>query len=79
MSDDDDATDALPDNLIAASRITGTSVINRAGEPLGAIDDLMLDKATGKAAFAILRFGGFLGFGNRHHPLPWDSLTYNAR
>jgi sporulation protein YlmC with PRC-barrel domain len=75
-----DATDAdhASADLIAASRIKGSSVVNRAGETLGAIDDLMLDRTTGQAAFAILRFGGFLGFGNKHHPLPWASLTYDA-
>jgi len=62
--------------LIAASKVNGTSVYNTAGESLGSVHDVMLDKASGKADYAILSFGGFLGIGERYHPLPWNQLTY---
>ncbi|MGG5890952.1 hypothetical protein ACLF3G_28115 [Falsiroseomonas sp. HC035] len=26
-----------------------------------------------------MSFGGFLGIGERYHPLPWKSLTYDTR
>lgn len=63
--------------LIAADQVTGTSVYNRAGEKLGSVEDLMLDKVSGKTCYAILSFGGFLGIGDRHYPLPWEKLTYD--
>src|ERR1700710_1729861 len=63
--------------LIAASKVNGTSVYNTAGESLASVHDVMLDKASGKADYAILRFGGFLGIGERYHPLPWNQLTYD--
>jgi hypothetical protein len=25
-----------------------------------------------------MSFGGFLGIGERYHPLPWDKLTYDT-
>ena len=37
----------------------------------------MLDTACGRIAYAVLSFGGFLGFGDRHYPLPWEKLVYN--
>src|SRR3954467_2675851 len=58
-------------NLIAASQVTGTNVYNRAGEKLGDVYDVMLDKQTGKVEYAIMSFGGFLGIGDAYHPLPW--------
>ncbi len=64
-------------SLIAASKVNGTTVYNRAGEKLGSVYDVMVDKRSGKAEYAIMSFGGFLGIGDSYHPLPWQSLTYD--
>jgi hypothetical protein len=45
---------------------------------LGTVDYLMLDKRTGRAIYAILAFGGFLGLGESYHPLPWSVLKYDT-
>ena len=63
--------------LIAASKVNGTTVYNRSGDRLGTVYDLMLDKRSGKAEYAVMSFGGFLGMGERYHPLPWHVLTYS--
>ena len=64
--------------LIAAEKVTGTTVYNRAGEKLGSVEDVMLDKFTGKTCYAVLSFGGFLGIGDRYFPIPWEKLTYDT-
>ncbi len=66
-------------SLIAASKVNGTTVYNTAGEKLSSVYDVMIDKRSGKAAYAIMSFGGFLGIGDSYHPLPWQSLTYDER
>ena len=48
------------------------------GDSLGAIHDVMIDKPSGKVAYAIMSFGGFLGMGNQYHPLPWSVLKYDT-
>ncbi len=63
-------------SLIASSKVSGTSVYNSAGDSLGSIHDVMLDKRSGKVTYAVMSFGGFLGMGEKYHPLPWDQLTY---
>lgn len=63
--------------LIATSMVNRTTVYNRAGEKLGSIYDVMLDKLSGKAEYAIMSFGGFLGIGDQYHPLPWNQLNYD--
>ncbi len=63
--------------LIAASKVNGTSVYNRSGDKLGSIYDVMLDKVSGKSQYAVLSFGGFLGIGEKFYPLPWNTLTYD--
>ena len=65
--------------LILAKRVLGTRVYNREGEHIGSIDDLSIDRITGKTRYAILSFGGFLGIGERFHPLPWSTLDYDPR
>ncbi|MBA3942896.1 MAG: photosystem reaction center subunit H, partial [Sphingopyxis sp.] len=57
-----------PNPLIAGARVAGTDVYNVGGDHLGEIYDVMLDKQTGKVAYAIMSFGGFLGLGEKYHP-----------
>jgi sporulation protein YlmC with PRC-barrel domain len=66
------------DPLIATDRVTGTAVYNRAGEKLGTVDNIMLDKVSGKAVYAVMSFGGFLGIGENQYPLPWSQLNYDV-
>jgi hypothetical protein len=64
--------------IIAASKVNGTKVYNQEGEALGSIYDVMLDKQSGHVVYAVMSFGGFLGIGEKYHPLPWDELTYST-
>ena len=64
-------------NLIAAEKVEGTNVYNPAGEKLGTVDDIMIDKISGRAIYAVMSFGGFLGMGEMYHPLPWATLKYD--
>jgi sporulation protein YlmC with PRC-barrel domain len=62
---------------IRATTVKGTDVYNAEGEHLGHIDDIVLNKVDGRATYAIMSFGGFLGLGEQYHPLPWQGLTYD--
>ena len=64
-------------DVISSDRVEGTSVYNPAGDKLGSIDDLMIDKHSGQVRYAVLEFGGFLGMGTDRYPLPWDLLKYD--
>lgn len=66
-------------SLITAGKVAGTKVYNADGEQLGEIYDVMLDKRSGRIAYAVMSFGGFLGIGKRYHPLPWAALKYDTR
>ena len=71
--------DAHPHHdLIMSSRVTGTPVFNRAGDRIGHIDDLSVNKGSGQVAYAIISFGGFLGVGKQMHPVPWSVLDYDT-
>jgi PRC-barrel domain len=66
-------------SLISAGKVQGTNVYNTNGDSLGEVYDVMIDKLSGKVAYAIMSFGGFLGIGERYHPLPWNTLKYDTR
>jgi len=65
-------------HIISSDRVTGTNVYNTAGEKLGHVEQVMLDTNSGRVAFALMSFGGFLGIGAHYHPLPWSSLKYDS-
>ena len=64
--------------LISADKVSGTNVYNTAGDSLGEVHDVMIDKASGHITYAVMSFGGFLGIGQKYHPLPWSALTYDS-
>jgi hypothetical protein len=64
-------------SLIASDRVEGTPVRRTDGEKIGTIERLMIDKLSGNVAYAVLGFGGFLGIGQKHAPIPWARLTYD--
>ncbi len=72
-----DAEDLRNHSQILASQVRGTEVYNTQGEHLGSVADIVLSKQSGAAQLAIMSFGGFLGIGERYHPLPWQTLTYD--
>ena len=72
------ATENTTGTLIAATKVKGTNVYNLAGEKLGSVEDFMIDKVTGRAIYAVMSFGGFLGMAEKHHPLPWATLKYDT-
>ena len=62
---------------ILASRVNGTNVYNPAGDKIGHVEDIVLDKQSNRIMFAALGFGGVLGMGEKFHPVPWSMLDYN--
>ncbi len=64
--------------LISADRVKGTEVYNEDDEKLGSIDSILIDKMTGEVAYVVMSFGGFLGIGEKYHPLPWHVLDYDT-
>ncbi len=65
-------------NLVSSEDIEGTTVYDPTGNKIGEIDHLMIDRVSGNVRYAVMSFGGFLGLGHSHYPLPWDSIKYDT-
>jgi hypothetical protein len=72
-----ETTTTRPHALIASDRVEGTVVRRPNSEKVGTIERLMIDKISGNVAYAVLSFGGFLGLGEKHLPIPWSKLDYD--
>jgi len=68
----------IASDVISSDKVEGTAVYNTAGDKLGSVDDLMIDKVSGQIRYAVLEFGGFLGMGTDRYPLPWNMLKYDT-
>jgi sporulation protein YlmC with PRC-barrel domain len=66
-------------SLTTSDRVEGMPVYDARGKRIGKVERLMIDKLTGQIVYAILSFGGFLGFGEDHYPIPWSMLAYNEK
>lgn len=73
--------DPLPieetDRMIASDKVEGTAVFDGNGQKIGTVRNFMVDKYSGEVQYAVMSFGGFLGIGERYHPLPWKALRYD--
>jgi len=67
-----------PNPVITSDRVAGTDVFNPAGDSLGSIDYLVIDKRSGRIRYAVMEFGGILGMGADRYPLPWSMLRYDV-
>jgi hypothetical protein len=66
-------------SLIGSDKVEGTAVYGADDQKIGSIQRIMIDKVSGKVAYAVTSFGGFLGIGEDYYPLPWPALKYDTR
>ncbi|WP_426191190.1 PRC-barrel domain-containing protein [Massilia sp. DWR3-1-1] len=64
--------------LMGADTLIGDDVLNRMGENLGDIKEIMIDMQSGKVAYAVLSFGGLLGIGEKLFAVPWQALQLDT-
>jgi hypothetical protein len=66
-------------DLVASDKVIGTKVYDRQDKHIGAVERIVLEKVSGRVAYAVLSFGGFLGIGEDYYPLPWSKLRYDEK
>jgi len=66
------------ESLIASDKVEGTAVYGADRSRIGDIERVMIDKRSGKVAYAVISYGGFLGLGEDHYPTPWSNLKYDT-
>jgi hypothetical protein len=72
-----DAGPIMGKPLIESDRVEGTAVYDPAGNRIGTIKRLMIEKISGHVVYAVMSLGGFLGIGSEEHAVPWTKLAYD--
>jgi hypothetical protein len=65
-------------SLIGSDKVEGTAVYGADKKKIGSVERVMIDKHSGKVAYAVLSFGGFMGLGEDYYPIPWSMLDYDT-
>jgi hypothetical protein len=66
-------------SLIGSDKVEGTAVYGADEKKIGKTERVMIDKISGKVAYAVLSFGGFMGMGEDYYPVPWSMLKYDTK
>lgn len=64
--------------LVSASRMIGNEVFNRKEQSIGSVREFILNSETGDPQYVVVSSGGFLGFGERLHAIPWKALSLDT-
>ena len=64
--------------LIGSDKVDGTAVYGADQQKIGSVERVMIDKLSGKVAYAVISYGGFLGMGEEYYPTPWSNLKYDT-
>jgi hypothetical protein len=65
-------------SLIGSDKVEGTAIYGADRRKIGTVERVMIDKISGKVAYAVVSFGGFLGMGEEYYPMPWFKLDYDT-
>lgn len=60
--------------ILSSGSITSDPVKNPEGEHIADVKEVMIDLATGRVAYVVVSYGGFLGFGDKLFAVPWDAV-----
>ncbi|MDP2874875.1 MAG: PRC-barrel domain-containing protein [Holophaga sp.] len=63
---------------VKASSIIGTNVVNSLGDSLGSVKEVVLDPRTGRVAYVVVTFGGFMTMGEKLFAIPYSAFEYNV-
>lgn len=63
--------------FLSAEKVLGAGIINANDESLGSVDDLILDRGTGRVEYVVLSKGGVLGIGSKEVAIPFASFDYD--
>src|SRR6476661_2185547 len=65
-------------SLIASDKVESTPVYGADDQKIRTVQRVMIDKISGKVAYAVISFGGFMEMGEDSYPMPGASLKYDT-
>lgn len=67
-----------PLRFASSSTLLGSDLKNPKNETIGSVEDFIVDRGSGRIAYAVIESGDFLGLGGKSFALPYERLDYVA-
>ena len=64
--------------FIDSDRVEGTAVYTVDDKHIGTIKRFVIERQSGRIAYVVMSFGGFLDLGQETYTIPWGKLTYDV-
>jgi sporulation protein YlmC with PRC-barrel domain len=64
--------------LLGMKSLVANRLYDTAGNPVGKLEEIVLDVRTGCVRHVVVAVGGVLGIGRRRFAVPWSALTPDA-
>ncbi len=61
---------------LRASDMIDTDVVSPQGDSIGEVKEVVIDPNTGRVAYAVVSFGGFLGMGEKDVAISFENLKF---
>jgi sporulation protein YlmC with PRC-barrel domain len=68
----------MADAVLSSSTLSGDDVVNRDGDKLGTLKEIMIDLARGDVAYAVVARGGLAGIGEKLFAVPWEMFDVDV-
>ncbi len=65
----------LRNNMVRAETMLGQQVVDRNGEEIGEVEEVFIDRQSGRVGHLVVAVGGFLGMGEELYIVPWDKVN----
>lgn len=64
--------------VLSSSTLSGDDVVNRDGNKLGSLKEIMIDFDRGEVAYGVVSRGGFAGVGEKLFAVPWELFSLDT-
>jgi sporulation protein YlmC with PRC-barrel domain len=65
-------------SVLSAGTLSGDDIVNRDGDKLGTLKEIMIDMDRGTVAYGVLARGGLGSIGEKLFAVPWEMFTVNV-
>lgn len=65
-------------HLYSLNTIEGQVVDGSKPKHIGVVEYFLIDRVKGQVVYLVTSFGGFLGLGEGHYRVPWESVKYKS-
>jgi sporulation protein YlmC with PRC-barrel domain len=79
QSQQSQASSQFQPQLERTNRLIGSDVVNKQGDKIAKVEDIVLDSHDRTINYVVLSYGGVLGMGNKLFAVPWSDIQMDSQ